>query len=422
VALAAALRPAIPSTGTHRPLDWLLLGVLVAGALQTVPLPRPIVGVVSPAAERVAATFALVDTAGPLALTIDRQDSAAALMLFAGALLLFFTARRLFESGGVRTEVRAIAVVGLILSALAIAQDASAHGLMYWHWRPHDEGPAPFGPYVNRNHFATWAVMAAPLVIGYLVAHTSAHHGAGDTATWRRRVVVALDGRTWLLVTAAAALVVAVAVSLSRSGLVALAGSFAAGALLTRARGPVALTRSTRPVILMIALAAMTVVAILGRVGPTALAGRFAASEVALADRLTIWRDTTSVLRDFWLTGTGVGTFQSSMAVYQRSSPGVSFNQAHNQYLQVAAEGGLLVGVPTLLALVAFGRAARDSLARDRSEMYWVRLGALAGLVGVAVQSLFETGLTTPANAALAAVLAAMAIHLPVGAEPSRLA
>jgi O-antigen ligase len=150
------------------------------------------------------------------------------------------------------------------------------------------------------------------------------------------------------------------------------------------------------------------------QVGPGAIAARFGASRVAVADRLAIWHDTLPVLRDFWLTGTGVGTFLTSMGVYQRSSPGVIFNQAHNHYLQVAAEGGLLVGLPVALALAAFVRVAWRSLERDRSGMFWIRAGAASGLSGVAIQSLWETGLTVPANAAMAAVLAAIVIHVPM--------
>jgi hypothetical protein len=43
--------------------------------------------------------------------------------------------------------------------------------------------------------------------------------------------------------------------------------------------------------------------------------------------------------------------------------------------------------------------------------MFWIRTGAASGLCGVAVQSLWETGLAIPANAAMAAVLAAMVVH-----------
>jgi O-antigen ligase len=93
--------------------------------------------------------------------------------------------------------------------------------------------------------------------------------------------------------------------------------------------------------------------------------------------------------------------------------PGVIFNQAHNHYLQVLAEGGLLVGIPVVAALVAFAREAVSRLTSDRSGMFWVRAGGVSGLCGVAVQSLLETGLTTPANAAVAAVVAAIVVHVP---------
>jgi hypothetical protein len=42
--------------------------------------------------------------------------------------------------------------------------------------------------------------------------------------------------------------------------------------------------------------------------------------------------------------------------------------------------------------------------------MFWIRLGALAAIAGVLVQSIWETGLRMPANAMLLAVLAALAV------------
>jgi len=290
---------------------------------------------------------------------------------------------------------------------------------MYWRWRPAGEGPDPFGPFVNRNHFATWAVMAIPLLAGYLTAHASAHRGPGPAAPWQRRVVAAIDARAWMLLASTTMLIVALAASLSRSGLVGLAGALAFGAVFA-VNAPGAghahhsAPRSGRAGALIAALAALAILAVATQVGPGVIADRFGASGGAVADRLTIWHDTLPVLRDFWLTGTGAGTYLTSMAIYQRSKPGVIFNTAHNHYLQVAAEGGVLVGLPVFVALSAFARAAAERLRADRSRMYWMRAGAAAGLFGAALQSAWETGLTIPANAALAAVLAAMVVHVPV--------
>jgi hypothetical protein len=99
------------------------------------------------------------------------------------------------------------------------------------------------------------------------------------------------------------------------------------------------------------------------------------------------------------------------MLVYQRTPSLFRINAAHNHYLQVAAEGGLLIGIPAAVALSYFVRESRAALARDESGMYFLRAGALSGLFGAAVQSVWETGLTTPANAVLAALAAAIVVH-----------
>jgi putative inorganic carbon (hco3(-)) transporter len=311
--------------------------------------------------------------------------------------------------------------VGLVIAALALAQDATAGGLMYWRWRPMQEGAPPFGPFVNRNYFATWAVMAVPVCIGYLTAHAAAHPGPAAHANWRRKAVAWIDGRAALLLVSAALLILALAASLSRSGMLGLVVALVVGGELARRHEGGLLTRAARPAMLVVAVGALAIFLVLTQVGPSAIAARVAAADVAVADRVTIWRDTLPVIRDFWMTGTGIGTYATAMAVYQRSSPGVLFNHAHNHYLQVTAEGGLLLIVPVLLAVGAFARVAWRRLRADRSGMFWIRAGAASGLAGVAVQSLWETGLTLPANAVLAALLAAIVVHAPGRFGPSRL-
>jgi O-antigen ligase len=133
---------------------------------------------------------------------------------------------------------------------------------------------------------------------------------------------------------------------------------------------------------------------------------------------MVIWRETLPVIRDFWAVGTGAGTYAAAMLVYQQSAIWIPhlaawahFNQAHNHYLQVAAEGGVLVGAPVATALALLAVFLRRSLAADRTEMFWIRLGAAAALAGVAAQSVWEIPLVMPANGVLAACLAAVVLH-----------
>ena len=63
------------------------------------------------------------------------------------------------------------------------------------------------------------------------------------------------------------------------------------------------------------------------------------------------------------------------------------------------------------LACVATLLTAVRHLRRDVVAVFWFRLGALAGLLAVAIQNAWDTGLRMPANAILFAIVAAIAVH-----------
>ena len=413
VGIAGIYRPWLYDRGSVPRIDRWLAICLLAIVVQLIPLPPALLDVVSPAVRPTVAELSLV-VPSHLALSIDPSDTATALVRAAALVVVFLSARRIFSLGGVRLFARGVALIGLLLSAVALAQDATGHGLMYWRWKPLLEGGPPFGPFVNRNHFATWALLAVPLTLGYLLAHAGAHaRRPGAFVPLRRRIVLFFDGRAILLTAAVCAMVVALFATLSRSGMLGLASAFVVGLMVRSVRRGAESTHGRRWLAAALLGAGALVVA---QVGLSSLAARLANAQVSAGERLLIWRDTLPMVRDFWLTGTGAGTYETAMLVYQRSSPGVRFNQAHNHYLQILAEGGALLAVPVFVALVLYTRGAWARLRHDGSGMFWIRAGAFCGLAGAAAQSVWETGLATPANAALAAVLAAIVTH-----EPERL-
>jgi len=193
--------------------------------------------------------------------------------------------------------------------------------------------------------------------------------------------------------------------SMSRSGILALTGAVIWFGAAHRRRS------AGRRVEWIIAVGVLIVGFALTRADVPGLVERFSQSGTGVRDRVKIWTDTVPIVKDFWLTGTGAGTYRAAMLVYQRADRTVQFNQAHNHYLQAAAEGGIVL--VSLLAgmLAALVRTTRRHLAAESSGAYWIRAGAACGLFAVALQSLWETGLVMPANAALAAVLAAIASY-----------
>jgi O-antigen ligase len=202
-------------------------------------------------------------------------------------------------------------------------------------------------------------------------------------------------------------MVITLAATTSRSGFIALVVSAMTAASLSRGGGRYGLRVG--------AIAAIALVAVAAWLNPEVLAQRIMTT-IAPADpdgvgRLTIWRDTLRIIHDFPWLGTGAGTFQDAMFVYQRASREVLFNHAHDEYLQILTEGGV-----TLLAVVAVGvvllaRSARTQLDADSGAHRFIRVGACSGIVGIAVQSIWETGLRAPANLLLIALLAAIAVR-----------
>jgi O-antigen ligase len=130
---------------------------------------------------------------------------------------------------------------------------------------------------------------------------------------------------------------------------------------------------------------------------------------------MAAWQDTVRMIERFPWAGVGLGAYGDAMLVYQTGPRDVQYLQAHNDYLQLAAEGGLLVGLPALVLLIVLLRQIRRRMTsgHDGVVIEWVRVGAIGGLVGIGAQSLVEFSLHMPGNAVLFVILMALAVHRP---------
>jgi O-antigen ligase len=404
LALLISRRPRI-GRGPGALLDWALLACLVVVAAQLVPLPVSLWARLSPHAIEVDRALRLdADTQMPTAhaLSLDPNATAWALALGATYVSLFWYARAIFGDGGVRLTARGISALGLGLTILVAIQRATAPKLLYWTWRPMDPGASPYGPFVNRNSLACWLAMAVPLIIGYAVArYQSRPSGTISTA--------AIDSTQLWLGGAAVLMTGGLLGSLSRGGIFGAAIGLLVFVLLSRAR----LSRVSGLAWMVTALIAMVAFATLyANLGALALRMR-ETTELGEWGRRVIWHETWRMLDDFRWTGVGAGAYQQGMLVYQQASRQFFFNHAHDEYLQLLAEGGILLAVPGALALAAGIAMMASHLRTDRSAIFWIRVGAIAGIAAAAVQSIWDTALRTPANGVLFAVIAAVALHDP---------
>ena len=236
-----------------RALDFLLLATLVAAAAQLVPLPLWLRGAIAPHADglRQALYLGPADPAGWWPLSVSPGWTAYTLGLVITALVVFWTVRDACAPGMPLRIVRHVAFAGLVAALVALADQAGGDpALIYGRWQPLDPGARPFGPFVNRNHFATWVLMACPLAAGYVAAALSAREAS---PTLRAKLLAAFEwlgtGAMWVSV-AVMVMTLALVVSTSRSGLVAFTVSLAGGAWLASGR----LTRKARGLSLLAAI------------------------------------------------------------------------------------------------------------------------------------------------------------------------
>ncbi|MGE3705526.1 MAG: O-antigen ligase family protein [Vicinamibacterales bacterium] len=404
--LAAVRRPRI-APPAHRLLDILIVTALLVPAVQLIPLPIGLHDRLSPAGVRARDVLRVGDVVATEApLTLDPTGTAWSLATALALLLVYWIARDTFErDGGLRQACRTLAWFGLALAVVMFVQRTTSPRHIYGFWAPitRTAVPSPFGPFVNRNDFAAWLLLALPIVLGYGIARTASQ------ARGRRLVAAiesALDARAALLGGAVLLMTAALVASLSRSGLAGLgAGFLLLGALAWRRAGAAGSGAFAVAVVVLLGLAFQYT-------NMPALAFRLGEGLPADVDgRLAIWRETWSMTRDFLGVGIGLGAFEHGMLVYQRSNRLLFFNHAHNEYLQVLTEGGLALAVPAAAAVLVGAREAFLRLRRDEVAVFWIRAGALSGIVAVAIQSLWDTGLRMPANGVLFAIAAAVATH-----------
>jgi O-antigen ligase len=424
-----AARPVDPLPATIRPV-LAALALVAAGALaQTVPLPSSLRLAVSPATEPFlrstdvpyAAAAALAEQgtrsvqAPARPVSLNSAATTRAVALLGGFTVLLIGLNRYFGRGGARGVVSALIGLGVLVAVLGIVQkavlgDHAAAGMkIYGFWAPRYKLTTPFGPFVNKNHYAGWMVMTLPLAVGYLIG--LAESGAARVRPrWRDRLLWLSSPEGGRLQLAAFAILVmgaALALTKSRSGLACFALALAAAG--------VSAARGGRSTMARVAILATVVVLIAVPIlwANVDLATRFTSGGESVQLRRQAWRDALAVIRDFPLTGTGLNTYGTATLVYNTAHTDLHFQEAHNDYIQLAAEGGLLVGIPALMAIVACVHGVRRRLAEDRPDpmRYWVRFGAATGLAAIALQSAVDFSLQMPGNAVLFTVLCAIALH-----------
>ena len=293
---------------------------------------------------------------------------------------------------------------GSLLAAYAIFARARFGSLLYGSIRV--PTVFPFGPFVNKNHFAGWAAMAFPIGAGLAVGLVAAARARGerDWTTGRGAVGVVL------CVVAALAMALSVVVSLSRGGAFALVvGALALAALVVPRAGA---GRSAR------VLAPAALVCRRPRRRRGRRRARVRARAAAHAERrLLPARDVEGLALRLAasspLVGSGLGAFHDAYPRFKTGYGAERVEHAESEYLETLAETGAAGLACTLAGLFLLLRsAATGAGAAGRGVAWAVGCGGAAAVVALAAHGLLDFDLRVPSNAALAALAAAAAAGL----------
>jgi len=315
------------------------------------------------------------------------------LMRWAAYVLLLFLWAQSFQTPRQWAEFLWFLVcLGFVVAVFGILQDLTSNGKLYW-FRELRYGGFPYGPYVNRNHFAGLMELVIPLGLA-----TLAIQGV-------RRQQLPL----FALLTALP--IGALFLSASRGGVVAFGCEVAALIILLVMRHG-----EKRHLWMFLAVLALAggLVAWLG-IGQVVSRFREVRNpEVTESQRISMMRGAIHIFEAYPWTGTGLGTTISVYPRFETQYDGKTVDHVHNDHLELLAETGVAGGICWIVfILMLAGYSIRNLYSRNPPLIQGLQIGALVGCFGLLIHGLVDFNLHIPSNALLFFLLAGIACTHP---------
>jgi len=324
--------------------------------------------------------------------TAYRHDTfSQALLYLAYGLFAFLASQCLRRSTQAKTLAVVVSAYGVALASFALLQGLSPNGKQYWIRTP-PFGGWIYGPYANHSHYAGLMEMLVPVPLVFCLTRFA-------------------KGRVRAVAAGGAALMAStIFLSGSRGGMVAIVVEFIVlGFILVRLKSG---SKSVRG----LGYFAVMVVFLLIGVGGVELTQRVATlgsetqHEISGGVRWTINKDGIRMFAKKPILGWGLGAFPIAYPQFRTFYTNFFVNEAHDDYLQLLVEMGVLGFGIMLWFLINLFRSAIRKLPDWPNEIGGaVALACLMGCVGILVHSFVDFNLEVQANAAWFYVLCALA-------------
>jgi O-antigen ligase len=350
------------------PLNWPFLGFIAIGLLQ----------------------LALHGTANAFFTRVE-------LIRFTAYFIVFFLCAQAFREREDLVKLTwFLVLLGFSVSLLGIVQYFTSRGTIYW-IRDLPEGGDVFGPYVNRNHFAGFVELVAPVGLALLV-----FRGV-------RRELFPMAGLLTIIPVGALIL------SGSRAGIVCFAFEVVVLALLARTRK--GLRGATMIAVAFVGAASIALIAWLGAGKAIERFSKTRIGDVTLSRRTSMFRGAAHIFLDHSLKGVGLGTIVTVFPAYDAGYDERVVDHVHDDYIEGLAETGILGGLCGIAFLWLLFTGARRSFVAEQGHFSTaLHAGAIAAVCGILIHSFVDFNLHIPSNAILFLLQAYLATSAPLPA------
>lgn len=310
------------------------------------------------------------------------------LRLCAYGILLFLAVQAYRTLEDWRGFVWFLLALGFGVSVFGILQHLTFNGKLYW-VREMRYGGIPFGPFVNRNHFAGFIELVVPPGLAALVM------GKVRRDQWMLVGVLTLFP------------IAALFLSASRGGIISLLVEILLLVILMWSGFGEKKQALVGALVLLLAAGLVT------WLGVGEALERFSSYrqfEVKSDKRLSMAHDTWRIFLEHPFLGTGMGTLQSVFPKYETLYDGKVVNHTHNDYLEALAETGTAGGACCAWFLaILFLAGVRRIRQRSSGLQATLQMGALISCIGLLIHSVVDFNLHIPSNALLFFLLSAFA-------------
>jgi len=376
-----------------------LIGVILLGLFQLLPLPFTGAEIVEGA----------MNISTKRSISLDPFATRMAVIQIT-AITIFFAAALAFVDSHKKLEIvcKTIIIFGFLLALFGLIQKFTSPTKIYWMREPFQA--FPFGPFVNSGHFAACMEMTLSLTLGVLFSNGIEKD---------QRIIYAFMAVMMFL---------AMVMTGSRGGFIL--GFLIVGAILFAREmlrkpkhgeqledGKHDYAPLIRKFLISFGIGVFMIVFLLVvtiSLGGTGAVGRifnFAdANHPDGGGRIHYWTTALYIIKDRPVFGAGLEGFGTAYTKYDTLDGSFRIERAHNDYLQVMADTGL---VGSFLALAFLFLLYRYSIACYKNSKDRFRrgagMGALIGCGSVLLHSFFEFPLRTTSNALLFLILVAIA-------------